>query len=725
MSLNNKNRYFKNVRLLIFIVMLCFSLILVSLFEYQQIKLYRQRQTENEHIVLNNQSNTIDQEISSAFDYVNVLSLEPAIRNFAGTNNMNQYEKIQLFKYIKDTMFYKTVSGTEVIMYKPEYDCFLSKNGIEHIYNINNKYGEIPYKDSDLKEFNDNNFTRLSSDYTGVDESEHILFFIKKPVYVEENICFLIVLNKNTMKENAKRESLNGFYIKEKGSTLFEYGPIPVNDEEEVIWKSSIVIPDWEYGLRTDEFKVPFYFAVQFAIILLCLLIMTLWLSKRIALKIYQPFGNFLKKYFEQSDDYDEFGMLGDTFDSLIENNNELKKHQEEHKKMLKCNFLKDIFMGKIDKRDIDENKEKFSIKVTDDFYCAVCVVSIFDTSDIVVINNKSYEELLEKIADELSAESFELSLGKTVFLYPESKSKDAETIMLKILTVAEQKLNVRIKAIMLDHKIARLCDMYGLYNEIIEISDIHMASIENTVYHYGGGEKKNDRYYYPMEVEDNLVAFVREGNKEGFYNLLFHVLDVNAAKREISSEEIVEFKFALMMTAKRIVETFNLSEEEITNGENIREKIAFSRDQEKLKEFLCAFYDNVFNSIAIKNTDNQNYLFNEINSYVMNNFGNTEEMSVINIAERFNISVGYVSKLYKKITGQTFIDYVLELRIEKAKSLLREERLIKIKEIGETVGYLNTSSFVRVFKKKTGISPNEYRSKYIVDNKKEYNEES
>ncbi len=723
--MHNKNKYFRNVRLLIFTVMICFSLIIVSLFEYQQIKLHRQKQTENEYITLNNHANILDQELRSAFEYVDVLPLESSVRKFAGKESVNQYDKIQLYKYISDTMPHKGISGIEVIMYKPEYDCFISESGIEHLDDINDKLGNIPYEHDSLAGFDENTFIRLSDKYTGMDESSYIIFFVKKSVYVENNLCFLVVLNKTVMTENMENESLNGFYINEKESNLFKYDSLSASDKKQAIWKSSIVIPEWKYGIATDEFKVPFYFSVQFAIILLCFFVLTLWLSKYIAIKIYKPFGTFLKKYFEQSDEYDEFGVMESTFESLIEKNNELKKHQEEHEKMLKGNFLKDIFMGKIGKSEIENKKELFSLRITDDFYCAVCGVLMFDSSDIAVINNKPYEDLLEKIADELAAESFELSLGKTVFLYPKSKNNEAETIILKNLTSAEQKLNIRIKAIMLDHRIAELSDMYGLYTEIIEISDIHMASIENTVYHYGGEKKKYDRYYYPIEVEDSLVSFVREGNQEGFYNLLSHVLDVNADKREISSEEIVEFKFALMMTAKRIVETFGLTEAELANGENIREKIAFSRDQEKLKVFLYAFYNNVFNAIVAKNTDNQNVLFNEINDYVMDNFSNTEEMSVVNIAARFNISVGYVSKLYKKMTGQTFIDYVLELRIKKAKSLLKDKSMIKIKEIGESVGYLNTTSFVRVFKKKTGISPNEYRSKCIVDDKKENDKEN
>ncbi|WP_100407303.1 response regulator [Bacillus solitudinis] len=78
-------------------------------------------------------------------------------------------------------------------------------------------------------------------------------------------------------------------------------------------------------------------------------------------------------------------------------------------------------------------------------------------------------------------------------------------------------------------------------------------------------------------------------------------------------------------------------------------------------------------------------------------------------VAEVIQLSPHYFSKVFKVRTGQSFIDYVTELRVKRAKELMRlKER--NVKEICYAVGYKDPNYFSRVFKKVTGVSPSEYR---------------
>ena len=73
--------------------------------------------------------------------------------------------------------------------------------------------------------------------------------------------------------------------------------------------------------------------------------------------------------------------------------------------------------------------------------------------------------------------------------------------------------------------------------------------------------------------------------------------------------------------------------------------------------------------------------------------------------------NVDYLGKLFKKETGKNFSHYVMEKRMEMAKTLLREGKKDRIYEIAETVGYgSNSQYFSQVFKKYTGVSPLEYK---------------
>lgn len=110
--------------------------------------------------------------------------------------------------------------------------------------------------------------------------------------------------------------------------------------------------------------------------------------------------------------------------------------------------------------------------------------------------------------------------------------------------------------------------------------------------------------------------------------------------------------------------------------------------------------------------TPDQSELFDKINKYVVENISKMDSISVSNIAMHFDISVGYISKLYRQKTQRTFIDYVLELKLKEAKRLLERSPDIKIKDVALLLGYANTISFIRLFKRKLGITPGEYRRK-------------
>ncbi|MFC7677642.1 response regulator [Paenibacillus sp. GCM10028914] len=100
--------------------------------------------------------------------------------------------------------------------------------------------------------------------------------------------------------------------------------------------------------------------------------------------------------------------------------------------------------------------------------------------------------------------------------------------------------------------------------------------------------------------------------------------------------------------------------------------------------------------------------LINSAMRFIQKNYSNS--VTLESVAEYLKLSPSYLSNLFKKETGQNFIDYLTNIRIEQAKVLLRTTEL-KIYEVGYRVGYENEHYFSRVFKKVVGSSPFHYKS--------------
>ena len=90
-------------------------------------------------------------------------------------------------------------------------------------------------------------------------------------------------------------------------------------------------------------------------------------------------------------------------------------------------------------------------------------------------------------------------------------------------------------------------------------------------------------------------------------------------------------------------------------------------------------------------------------------------EISLHALAERAGVSDSYLSARFKEETGETLSQWVRGRRVHRAKELLAREDL-SIAQVAEQVGVLDVSYFIRLFRKETGMTPGEYRSRSLQD---------
>lgn len=88
-----------------------------------------------------------------------------------------------------------------------------------------------------------------------------------------------------------------------------------------------------------------------------------------------------------------------------------------------------------------------------------------------------------------------------------------------------------------------------------------------------------------------------------------------------------------------------------------------------------------------------------------------TEEISLNTVAMRVGMSPSYFSSVFSKEAGKTFVEYLTEVRMDKAKEYLMCSSM-KTSEIGYEVGYKDPHYFSYIFKKTQGCSPKEYRAR-------------
>jgi|GEM_PF-1989606 len=143
----------------------------------------------------------------------------------------------------------------------------------------------------------------------------------------------------------------------------------------------------------------------------------------------------------------------------------------------------------------------------------------------------------------------------------------------------------------------------------------------------------------------------------------------------------------------------------------NAEEKISRCVTSMELQHLLRGWATRTADAIGEK-IERKDPITSFVMEFVNDNMADDIYLDVL--AEKLNLSSGYLSTYFKEKTGINIVEYVNETRIRKAASLLMDSRL-KIKEIAEAVGYRNITSFNRMFKKYTGLKPSEYRNSGII----------
>lgn len=223
---------------------------------------------------------------------------------------------------------------------------------------------------------------------------------------------------------------------------------------------------------------------------------------------------------------------------------------------------------------------------------------------------------------------------------------------------------------------------------------------------------------YSDIEGEQLITWNITEGERK---RIMFEVIRGNTetVKRIIDQvfancNDIEEMRYAVMELLVRCFEciahksdVFRKSAESKTMFMDTMEKISACHSRREL-------LDSMKKLLSYMGTENKGAQLNrnqktaeDIMNYITQNYAGDISLDVL--ADYFRISKTYINRLLKKNTRKSFLENLMDIRLTKAEQLIAENRY-KIYEVAEKVGYHDLSYFIRVFKKKYGVTPNVYR---------------
>lgn len=137
-------------------------------------------------------------------------------------------------------------------------------------------------------------------------------------------------------------------------------------------------------------------------------------------------------------------------------------------------------------------------------------------------------------------------------------------------------------------------------------------------------------------------------------------------------------------------------------------ERILNAPTSENVTAALMDIAYRIDSAVRRKLSSNSSRAIENAKAYIEAHYA--DDITLFNAADSVHMSQWYFSKLFRKETGSTFSDFLIDLRIRKAKELIRSDPGMKNYEIAEKVGFSDPRYFGQLFKKITGMTPGDYR---------------
>lgn len=462
-----------------------------------------------------------------------------------------------------------------------------------------------------------------------------------------------------------------------------------------------------------------------FGLILLVFLIAGYLLSNR----IYKPIKKVTElfshsKFGESVSQTEETAIIARVFNNALVHISELETKSQDSSNKLKEEFLRRLLRGTASGEFIGEESAGYSFNIDFSNLIHICI-TIDDFMLIEWSKRFAYESALwsavpKILGDDFSCEVVNMYDGELALLL---NFKNADINDFNMLLAAMDKLREVIRnslAITLTVGIGGISDTIGEcrrnYKKAEDMvknrftlghdSTIHPKLLENVL-----ATNAN----YPDEMVNKLIKAIRLNKRDDFTGILHDIIELlkqyhYSKASSMLFQIITESLKAINQTTQQDNNRYYLGLDDISNVFDSLETL------DQAEEWLVNIFGNyqeMLEKINQLKSHKHYHLVERLQEHIRQNYQDSN-INVESLADMAGYTPYYFSKIFRDITGLNVIDYIRQVRINKAKGLLSRDD-IKVGDIPVLIGLTNTSNFYLIFKKDVGLTPSAYRE-YILN---------
>ncbi|MEF9972385.1 MAG: response regulator [Clostridia bacterium] len=227
-----------------------------------------------------------------------------------------------------------------------------------------------------------------------------------------------------------------------------------------------------------------------------------------------------------------------------------------------------------------------------------------------------------------------------------------------------------------------------------------------------------NTKRLYPIDREIRLISCLQNREEDKSHQILDDIFQDVRGNSPANCFPITKFLMKKLFLSLNRIERGSGTETSKSKLDVEAEQCAFDAltDEASLWKYFSGRVDRLLGAAEAGQDLSGRAKTQPILEFIRENY--SRDIPLSQLSQKFYFSQGYLGRLIKETTSLSYTELVMNLRLDKAKTLLRET-LLNISEIGDEVGYKDANYFTKVFKKATGLTPQKYRSTTMDGNDK------
>ncbi len=430
-------------------------------------------------------------------------------------------------------------------------------------------------------------------------------------------------------------------------------------------------------------------------------------------------------------------GILGSFFisrylfkpiDSMQKKLKSLESEKRNNLYILKQDFLRSILLGKNDPdlQGINDQFNALGIKFDLEGTFLIILLMIDRYSDYCIKYNPTdlslYKFGIMNITSEIFAENFNVecvdiensNIAVCINLTDADSlpsNEDIQQIVLRVQEGVQKFIDMTVSAVVSSTDKA-VESLPSLYMEIQQASYYRLYYGYNSII-FARSTKQFSlyEYSYPSQKEKLLVEALMLGKLQELKSIFSSIIE-NAVNYPYASFHLTMSRVAFAVNT--VVETIERSSGMFIcyDFNELISKLNRCETIDEVTQLFFNLFDHIIGKLDERKDSKYDILINKIVEMINNEYMRPD-LTLESIAERVNMSNVYLGRLFKKLTSTSMVDYINDLRMKKAASLLSSSN-IPIASVVEQTGFTNSQYFYKMFKKTYGVTPNEYRQKTV-----------